>query len=157
MRQANLQAGLFGGGLAVILGIIALLPYIGPCIALPTYPIVFFLTGLVAVRIVDFQPGVTEASAGGAVAGLLAATLGGLAAMFLAPLRLQLAGGPEDLVAALPPEVVESLLTAGLDPLAVMDLIGGVGVGILCCLGQLTTGVLLAAAGAGLYAAYRRT
>jgi len=157
MRRANLQAGLFGGALAVLLGLIALLPYVGLCISLPLYPATFFLTGLVTVRVSDVAPGVSQAAAGGAVAGFVAAVIGGLAAMFLAPLRLNLAGGPEQLVSALSPNTVDTLVAAGLEPAAVVDLMAGVGAGILCCTAQLTTGVLLAATGAGLYAAYRRT
>lgn len=157
MRRPILQAGLFGGGIAVLLGFIALLPYIGLCISLPLYPLAFFFTGMAVVRVADQQAGVSQASAAGAAAGAIAGIVGGLAALFLAPLRLAVAGGAEELVASLPPDVVQSLVEAGLDPVAVMELLGGVGAGALCCSAQLVSGALLAAAGAALYAAYRRT
>lgn len=157
MRRANIQAGLFGGGVAILLGLIALLPYVGPVIALPLYPLAFFITGLVAVRITPSSPSVGEAATGGAVAGLIAGLIGGLAAMFIAPIRLNIAGGPETLVALLSPERVQSLLDRGIDPTALMDIVGGVGAGMFCCGMQLTTGVMLAALGAALLAAYRRT
>lgn len=157
MRRANLQAGIFGAALAVVLGIITLLPYVGLCIALPLYPLAFFLTGLVAVRIADVRPEVGEAAAGGAAAGAVAGIVGGLAAMFLAPLRLAIAGGAEEAVRILSPEMTQSLLARGLDPVAVMDFVAGVGAGMACCGLQIASGVLLAGAGAALYAAYRRT
>lgn len=157
MRRANLQAGIFGAVMAVVLGIITLLPYVGLCIALPLYPVAFFLTGLAAVRIADQPPGVGEAAVGGAVAGLIAGAVGGLAAMFLAPLRLAIAGGAEEAVRVLSPETMQSLVERGLDPVAVMDFLGGVGAGMLCCSLQLISGILLAGTGAALYAAYRRT
>lgn len=157
MRRANLQAGIFGAALAVVLGIITLLPYVGLCIALPLFPLAFFLVGLVAVRIADSRPGVSEAAAGGAVAGAIAGVVGGLAAMFLAPVRLAIAGGAEEAVRILSPEMTQSLLARGLDPVAVMDFVAGVGAGMICCGLQIASGILLASAGAALYAAYRRT
>ncbi|MEA3335607.1 MAG: hypothetical protein U9R25_06820 [Chloroflexota bacterium] len=157
MRRANLQAGLVGGAMTVGLSIIALLPYVGACIALPLFPLVYVLIGMIAVRVSDYPAGVSEASVGGAVAGAIAAIIGGLAAMFLAPIRLAIAGGPEELVLALPADTIQSLVQAGLDPVAVTEFVGGIGIGMLCCIAQLTTGVLLAAVGAGLYAAYRQT
>lgn len=157
MRRANLQAGIFGAALAVVLGIITVLPYVGLCIAMPLYPVAFFLTGLVAVRIADQPVSVGEAAAGGAVAGAIAGAVGGLAAMFIAPVRLAVAGGAEAALRLLSPEQVESLVARGLNPVAVMDFIGGVGAGVACCSLQLASGVLLAGAGAALYAAYRRT
>ena len=157
MRRANIQAGLFGGGMALLLDLIALLPYIGPVIAVPLYPLAFFLTGLIAVRITPYSPSVGEAATGGAVAGLVAAIIGGLGAMFLYPIRLNIAGGPEDLVKMMSPDTVQSLVERGINPVALMDFIGGVGLGMFCCGMQLTTGVMLAALGAALLAAYRRT
>jgi hypothetical protein len=157
MRRAILQAGIFGALLAVVLGVITLLPYVGLCLAMPLYPLAFFLTGLVAVRIADVQPGVGEAAAGGAVAGAIAGIVGGLAAMFLAPLRLAISGGAEQAVLILSPAQAESLTARGLDPVAVMDFVAGVGAGMACCGLQISSGILLAGAGAALYAAYRRT
>lgn len=157
MRRANIQAGLFGGGMAVLLGLIALLPYVGPVIALTLYPLAFFITGLITVRITPYAPSVGEAATGGAAAGFIAGAIGGLAAMFLAPIRLNLTGGPESLAAMLSPERVQSLTERGIDPTALMDFVGGVGAGMCCCGLQLSTGILLAALGAALYAAYRRT
>ncbi len=157
MRRATLQAGAFGALLAVLLGVIALLPYVGLCLAMPLFPVAFFLTGLAAVRVSDQPMGVGEAAAAGAVAGLIAGVIGGLAAMFLAPLRLAIAGGPEQAALILSPEMTQSLLARGLDPVAVMDFVAGVGAGMACCGLQITSGVLLAGAGAALYAAYRQT
>ncbi len=53
MRRAIIQAGLFGGALAAFLGVLTLLPYVGLCLALPLYPVVFLLVGFVFVRIVN--------------------------------------------------------------------------------------------------------
>jgi len=157
MRRASIQAGLFGGGAAVLLSLIGLLPYVGLCIALPLFPLVFFITGLVTVRVTDVMPDVGQAASNGALAGLVAGVIGGLAAMFLAPIRLRIAGGPDELVRVLSPDQVQSLIERGLNPLAVADFAGGIGAGMSCCTVQLLSGVLLAALGAGLYAAYRRT
>lgn len=157
MRRANLQAGIFGAALAVVLGIITLLPYVGLCLAMPLFPVAFFLTGLAAVRVSERPMGVGEAAVSGAVAGLIAGVIGGLAAMFLAPVRLAIAGGAEQAALILSPEMTESLLARGLDPVAVMDFVAGVGAGMACCGLQLTSGILLAGAGAALYAAYQQT
>jgi hypothetical protein len=143
--------------MVVLLEIIALLPYVGLCIALPLLPVAYVVAGLVVVRVVDFVPGVGQAAQAGMVTGLVASLIGGVVAMFLAPIRLAIAGGSEPLVASLPPEVVERLLDAGLDPVAVVDFLGGVGAGLFCCSLQILGGVLLAATGAALYAAFRQT
>lgn len=155
MRRAILQAGLFGGGVAVLLGLIGLLPYVGLCLALPLYPLVFFLAGLALVRVSEADLAVSQAAAGGALAGLIAGLIGGLAAMFLAPLRLTIAGGPEALAPVLAPETVQRLTAAGLDPVAVLDFAAGVGAGMACCAAQVVSGVLLAGGAAALYAGYR--
>lgn len=157
MRRAVIQAGLFGAGMAVLLDFIALLPYVGGCIALPLYPVAFFLTGLALVRVVDHAPGVSEATAGGAIAGLIAGLIGGVAAMFLAPIRLALAGGAEQVALSLSPEWTQRLIARGLDPVAVVDFLGTAGLGLLCCTAQVITAMLLAAGAAALYAAYRST
>jgi hypothetical protein len=157
MRRAIIQAGLFGAAIAVLLDLIAMLPYVGWCISVPLFPVAFFLTGLALVRVLDFNPSVSDAAAGGAVAGVTAGAIGGLAAMFLAPVRLALSGGADEVVQLLPPDMVNSLIAQGLDPVAVVDFLGKAGLGISCCAAQLITGALLAGSAAALYAAYRRT
>lgn len=156
MRRAIIQAGLFGGALAAFLGVLTLLPYVGLCLALPLFPVVFLLVGFVFVRIVDGALAVGQAAAGGAAAGLIASLIGGLAAMFLALIRLNVVAGPVELANMLSPEMVQWLVDRGLNPVAVMDFVGGVGAGMVCCGTQIFTGVMLAAVGAALYAAYRR-
>lgn len=156
MRRAILQAGLLGGALAAFVGLLTLLPYVGLCLSLPLYPVVFFLVGFAVVRLSDGVLDVGEAAAGGAAAGLIASVIGGLAAMFLAPIRLGIGGGPEDLTRMLSPEMVQRLVDRGLDPVMVMDFAGGIGAGMACCGAQILTGAMLAALGAALSAAYRR-
>jgi hypothetical protein len=157
MRRATLQAGLLGAGMAVVLDLITLLPYVGFCIALPLYPLAFFLTGLVAVRVVDVAPAVGRATIAGATAGLMAGGIGGLVAMFLFPVQVALAGGAEEIARLLPPETLQSLVQAGLDPVAVVDFVTKAGFGIFFWIAQLVTAIVLAATAAALYAAYRRT
>lgn len=156
MRRATLQSGLFGAALATLLNFVALLPYIGFCIALPLLPIAFFLTGLALVRVADEPPSVGQAAVGGAVAGLVAGTIAGLVAMFLAPIRVALAGGPESLTWLLSPELSAQLVARGLDPVAVVDFMAKAGLGLLLCSGQMLIGALLAASAAALYAAFRQ-
>lgn len=157
MRRAILQAGLLGAAMAVLLDFIALLPYVGFCISMPLFPVAFFLTGLALVRVLDSPPSVGRAAAGGAAAGLIAGSIGGLAAMFLAPIRVALAGGSEQLAQLLPPEIAARLIAEGLDPVAVVDFLGKAGLGMFFCGLQIVTAALLAASAAALYAAYRRT
>lgn len=157
MRRATLQAGLLGAGMAVVLDLITLLPYVGFCIALPLYPLVFFITGLVVVRVADMTPPVGGAAVNGATAGFIAGGIGGLVAMFLIPVQVALAGGAEEIVRLLPPETVEGLVRAGLDPIAVVDFVSKAGFGVFFWMAQLVTAVVLASIAAALYAAYRRT
>jgi hypothetical protein len=156
MRRAILQAGLLGGAMAVFIGVLTLLPYVGLCLALPLYPMAFFLVGMLVVRLADGVLDVGQAAGGGAAAGVIASVIGGLAAMFLSPIRLGVGGGPDELTRMLSPETLDGLIQRGLDPVMVMDFAGGIGAGIACCATQILTGVMLAALGAALYAAYRR-
>ncbi len=157
MRRATLQAGLLGAGMAVVLDLITLLPYVGFCIALPLYPLAFFVTGLVAVRVADITPPVGRATVAGATAGFIAGFIGGLVAMFLFPLQVALAGGAEEIARLLPPETIQGLVQAGLDPVAVVDFATKAGFGIFFWLAQLLIAIVLASSAAALYAAYRRT
>ncbi|MFZ2488705.1 MAG: hypothetical protein WAZ19_11330 [Anaerolineae bacterium] len=157
MRRANLQAGIFGGVFALILDVITVLPYVGLCLALPLFPVAFFLTGLVVVRIADSHLSVGQAAVSGAVAGAIAGIMGGLGAMFLSPVRLAVAGGADQAVRILSPGMVQALIERGLDPVAVMDFAGGVGAGLLCGGLQLLSAIMLAMIAAALLAAYRGT
>jgi hypothetical protein len=157
MRRATLQAGLLGAGMAVVLDLITLLPYVGFCIALPLYPLAFFVTGLAVVRVADVTPPVGRATIAGATAGFIAGGIGGLVAMFLIPLQVALAGGAGEIARLLPPETVEGLIRAGLDPVAVVDFVTKAGFGIFFWIAQLITAVVLASIAAALSAAYRRT
>lgn len=157
MRRATMQSGLFGAALATLLNFVALLPYIGFCIALPLLPVAFFLTGLALVRVADEPPSVSQAVGGGTAAGVIAGGIAGLVAMFLAPIRVALAGGPQELLWLLPPDLSAQLVARGLDPVAVVDVLGKAGLGLALCSGQVLFGALLAASAAALYAAYRQT
>ena len=76
--------------------------------------------------------------------------------MVLALIRLNVVAGSVELARMLSPEVVQWLVERGLNPVTVMDFVGGIGAGMVCCGTQILTGVILAAVIAALYAAYRR-
>jgi hypothetical protein len=143
MKNPALRAGLIGAGIMLFLNLVGLIPVIG-CVALPLELVAYVAIGALAAFWV-MPPRVPGRGAGqGALAGLLVAVVSGIVRAVLAPLSLSLSGGTQTLINQLPPQSLDALQQAGIDPNALFG--GGTMAGLMlvCCL---PLGLLL---GAGL-------
>ena len=134
MNGAWLKAGLLGGGILVLLNLIGVipLPLVG-CLVFVLELIAFIGIGALAARWLR-QPYTTGRAAGeGALAGLLMGIIGALISTILAPVGMALSGGSEALLSQFPPETLQQLEQAGIDPNVLFG--GGTAAGLtaLCC------------------------
>jgi len=143
MKSPALKAGLIGAAIVLFLNLVGIIPAIG-CIGLPLELIAYLAIGALA-GFWMVPPRATGRAAGqGALAGLIAGIASGIIRAILTPLSMKLSGGTSAMLSQLPPESLQQLQQAGLDPSVLFG--GGTmaGLVLVCCL---PVGLLL---GAGL-------
>jgi len=143
MKSPALKAGLIGAALVLVLNLVGVIPVIG-CIGLPLELIAYIGIGALAGFWL-VPPRATGRAAGqGALAGLIAGAVSGIVRAILTPLSMKLSGGTSALLSQVPPESLQQLQQAGIDPNLIFG--GGTmaGLVLVCCL---PIGLLL---GAGL-------
>jgi hypothetical protein len=143
MKSPAVKAGLIGAAIALFLNLVGIIPVIG-CIGLPLELIAYIAIGALA-GFWTVPPRTTGRAAGqGALAGLIAGIASGIIRTILTPLSMKLSGGTSAMLSQLPPESLQQLQQAGLDPNVLFG--GGTmaGLVLICCL---PLGLLL---GAGL-------
>jgi len=151
--SAWVKAGLIGAAVAVVLGLIGLLPGIVSCCTVVLVWVVFLGVGALSAY---WQPGrATGTAAGqGALAGLLTGAVSGVLSMIIALVRsagLQ----ASEVLSTLPPDTLQQLRDAGIDPQIFVGPFAGVLGGGLCCSASLILGAALGALGAAIYVAIR--
>jgi hypothetical protein len=141
--KPGIKAGLIGGAVLVVLNLIGLVPVLG-CISMPLQLLAYVGIGMLAGFWLAPRREGGKAAGQGAIAGLMAAAIGGLASIVLAPVTLALSGGPQTILNQIPAESLEALRSAGIDPTSIIT--GGTTAGLtaICCV---PVGLLL---GAGL-------
>lgn len=152
-----LKAGLIGAVVLVVLNLLGLIPCVG---------IITCILGLVAYAGIGalaayWMPPVREtgAAAGqGALAAGVAAIIGGLVNMAVTFIQTT-AMGTAQIMSQLPPETIQQLEDAGMDPAIFEQFVGPLGAllgGGLCCLGGLILAVILGAIGGAVFAAIQK-
>ncbi len=153
MKSPALKAGLIGAAIALFLNLVGIIPVIG-CIGLPLELIAYIAIGALAGFWI-VPPRTTGRAAGqGALAGLIAGIASGIIRTILTPLSMKLSGGTSAMLSQLPPESLQQLQQAGLDPNVLFG--GGTmaGLVLICCLPLgLLLGAGLGALGGLIYAA----
>ncbi len=143
MKSPALKAGLIGAAIVLVLNLVGIIPVIG-CIGLPLELVAYIAIGALAGFWI-VPPRVTGRAAGqGALAGLIAGVASGIIRTILTPLSMKLSGGTSAMLSQLPPESLQQLQQAGIDPNMIFN--GGTmaALVLVCCL---PVGLLL---GAGL-------
>jgi hypothetical protein len=123
-----------------LMGLISVLA----CIGLPLELLAYVAAGALAAYWLPPRREGGRAAGQGAIAGLLAGLIGAFTRTLLTPLSLAVSGGSQALISQLPPESLQALTQAGLDPNLLFNAGTLAGVTALCCL---PTGLLI---GAGL-------
>jgi hypothetical protein len=141
--KPGVKAGLVGGAALVILNLVGLVPVLG-CVAFPLELLFYLGIGVLAAFWMAPRRAGGPAAGQGAVAGLIAGAIGGIASVALAPVSLAMSGGPQAILRQLPPESLQALQSAGIDPSAIVNSGTTAGLTAICCL---PIGLLL---GAGL-------
>ena len=141
--KPGVKAGLIGGAVLVVLDLLGLVPVLG-CVSLPLQLLAYVAVGALAGFWLAPRREGGRAAGQGAIAGLIAAAIGGIVSVALAPVTLALSGGPQAILSQLPAESLEALRSAGIDPNAVINSGTTAGLTAICCV---PVGLLL---GAGL-------
>jgi hypothetical protein len=153
MKSPALKAGLVGAAILLVVNLLSLIPVIG-CISLTLELLAYLAIGALAGFWLTPRRETGRAAGQGALAGLLASVIGGLVRTALTPLSMRLSGGTQALLSQLPPETLQQLQQAGIDP---NTLLGGgtmAGLTLLCCLPlMLLVGAGLGALGGLIFAA----
>lgn len=152
---AWLKAGLIGAAILALLNLIGLIPI--PGIGCLTFPLIILTYGAAGALAASYLPPIRTAGAAsgqGALAGLVAAALGGLVTVVITLVQSSLTT-TTDVVNALPPETLQQLRDAGIDP----SIFAGAGFaglgGLICCSIGIVVGLALGAVGGAIYAAVK--
>jgi hypothetical protein len=141
--KPGVKAGLIGGAVLIVLNLLGLVPVLG-CVSMPLQLLGYVGIGMLAGFWLTPRREAGRAAGQGAIAGLIAAAIGGVVSIALAPVSLALSGGPQAILSQLPAESLEALRSAGIDPSAIINSGTTAGLTAICCV---PVGLLL---GAGL-------
>jgi hypothetical protein len=141
--KPGIKAGLIGGAVLIVLNLLGLVPVLG-CVSMPLQLLAYVGIGVLAGFWLTPRREGGRAAGQGAIAGLIAAAIGGVVSIALAPVTLALSGGPQAILSQLPAESLEALRSAGIDPNTIINSGTTAGLTAICCV---PVGLLL---GAGL-------
>jgi hypothetical protein len=153
MKSPALKAGLIGAVIVLVLNLIGVIPVIG-CIGLPLELLGYVVIGVLAALWMTPRRETGRAAGQGALAGLIAGAVSGIVRAILTPVTMQLSGGTAAILSQVPPDSLQALQQAGIDPNVVFG--GGTmaGLVLVCCLPLgLLLGAGLGALGGLIYAA----
>jgi hypothetical protein len=148
-----LKAGLVGAGVVIVLNLLGLIP----CVGLVTcFLVLLGYAGIGALAAFWLEP-VRDAGQGagqGALAAMVAALLGGIVNTIVSTLQMAVADSAAAL-SQIPPEVLQQLQDAGVDPALFVGPGAGVLAGSMCCVGGLLLAAILGAIGGVIFAAIK--
>ena len=152
MNRPWLRAGLIGAGILIVLSLLSLVPLVS-CIAPILQLIAFAGIGALAASYIPPRRETGRGAGQGALAGLIAGLVGALVSTILAPVSLSASGGTAAIINQLPPESLQQLQQAGIDPGMFINSGTVAGATALCCLPTgLIVGALLGALGGLIFA-----
>lgn len=126
-----LKAGLIAGVVLIVVALIGQIPVLG-CLSLPLTWLGYILAGVLAA-IYMLPPRNAGAAAGqGALAGVVAQLLGGLVSLILGMIQVSAVDSAQ-VLQQIPPETLEQLRSAGVDPSIFIGPAGTGGVLLVCC------------------------
>ena len=148
-----LKAGLIGGAVLVVLSLLSMIPCVG---AVTCILGVLAYAGIGALAAYWMPPlrMAGPAAGQGALAAVVAALIGGIVNTILVTIQMAIAGGGQAL-SQIPPEALQQMYEAGIDPEIFVGPAGGVIGGSICCLGGLILAAILGAIGGAIFAAIK--
>jgi len=155
MTQAGLKAGAVGAGVIVILNLIGLIPCVG-CITCILGLLAYVGAGALAAYWLPPTRTAGQGAGAGAIAGVVAGIVSGFVNMIIAAVQFAISGGPGTMMnqmRQLPPEVMDQLYQAGVDPAMFASIGGVIVVSSVCCVLGFTLSAVLGAIGGVIFAA----
>jgi hypothetical protein len=148
-----LKAGLIGAVVLVILNLLGLIPCIGVITCILG---VLSYAGIGALAAYWMSPMriAGDAAGQGALAALVAALIGGIVNAILITIQIALVN-TSTILSEIPPESLQQLQQAGIDPSAFTGPAAGVLIGGVCCAGGLILAAILGAIGGVIFAAIK--
>jgi hypothetical protein len=133
MKSPALKAGLIGAVIVLVLNLVGIIPVVG-CIGLPLELVAYGAIGALAALWMTPRREPGRAAGQGALAGLIAGAVSGISRAILTPLAMRLTGGTSAILSQVPPESLQALQQAGIDPNVIFG--GGTMAGLMlvCCL-----------------------
>ncbi len=126
-----LKAGLIAGVVLIVVALIGQIPVLG-CLSLPLTWLGYILAGVLAA-IYMLPPRSAGAAAGqGALAAVVAQVMGGLVTLILGMIQASAVDSAQ-ILQQIPPESLEQLRSAGIDPSMFVGPAGTGGVLLVCC------------------------
>ncbi|TEU13341.1 MAG: hypothetical protein E3J21_18785 [Anaerolineales bacterium] len=157
MTKAGLKAGAVGAVVMVVLNLMGLIPCVG-CITCILGLLAYVGAGALAAYWLPPTRTAGEGAGAGAIAGVVAGIVGGIVNMIVAAVRFAISGGPEAAMrqmGQLPPEVMNQIYEAGVDPAMFASIGGVIGVSAACCVIGFILAAVLGAIGGVIFAAVK--
>jgi len=148
-----IKAGLIGGAVIVVLDLMGLIPCVG-LIACGLTPVVYAGVGALAAFWMPPLRSAGTAAGQGALAAVVASLMGGIVNTILMAVQVAVTDS-STVLSQLPPEMLEQLGQAGINPASLMTPVTGLASGSVCCLGGLILAAILGAIGAAILAAVK--
>jgi hypothetical protein len=155
MTQAGLKAGAVGAGVIVVLNLIGLIPCVG-CFTCILGLLAYVGVGALAAYWLPPVRTAGEGAGAGAIAGVVAGIVSGIVNMIIAAVQFAISGGPGAMMQQmrqLPPEVMNQLYEAGVDPALFASIGGVIGISAACCVIGFILAAVLGAIGGVIFAA----
>ncbi len=150
-----LKAGLIGAVVLVVLTLLGLIPIVS-CLVIPLTLLAYAGIGALAASYMPPPRAAGQAAGQGALAATVASVIGGIAQWILTAVQASTVNIAEA-ISQLPPETLQQLEDAGVDPALFFG--GGMAavVGFICCSVGVLVAVALGAVGGAIYAAARQS
>lgn len=142
--QSVLKAGGLGAVVLIVLNLLGLIPCVS-CITFLLSLVVFVGVGVLAANWMPPPRTAGSGASNGAVAGVLAALVAGVINIVILAAYGAITGGSQ--LSQIPPDQLQTLIDAGIDPTMLAGPVGGAGAGAICCTIFLFIGAGLGAAG----------
>jgi hypothetical protein len=155
MTRAGLKAGAVGAGVMIVLNLIGLIPCAG-CITCILGLLVYVGAGALAAYWLPPVRTAGEGAGAGAIAGVVAGIVSGIVNMIISAAQFAISGGGGAMakqMRQLPPEVMNQLYEAGVDPAMFASIGGVIGASAACCVLGFVLAALLGAIGGVIFAA----
>jgi len=146
--QAVLKAGGLGAVVVIVLNLFGLIPCVG-CITFILVLLAYVGIGVLAALWMKPPRTAGSGATNGAMAAVATALIAGLINILVMAIYAGITGASQ--LSQLPPEQLQLLMDAGIDPAVLVGPLAAAGVGFFCCTAYLFIGAALGAIGGAIW------